>query len=76
VRPNGTHAAEALKYLTVSLTDDVIRRANDKGGNKYAVEERVALRKKLATLRLALAKTSAPEKTELLNKLGRITPGR
>jgi SH3 domain-containing protein len=76
VHPNGTHAAEALNYLTESLTDDVIRRANDKGGDKYAVEERIALRKKLATLRLALAKTSAPEKTELLNKLGRITPGR
>ena len=73
IHPNGTHAAEALKYLTESLTDDVIRRANDKGGDKYAVEERIALRKKLATLRLALAKTSAPEKTELLKKLQRIT---
>jgi hypothetical protein len=76
VHPNGTHAAEALNYLTESLTDDVIRRANAKGGDKYAVEERIALREKLATLRLALAKTSAPEKTELLNKLGRITQGR
>jgi SH3 domain-containing protein len=75
VHPNGTHAAEALKYLTESLTDDVIRRANDKGSDKYAVEERIALRKKLAALRLALAKTSAPRKTELLKKLGRITPG-
>jgi Bacterial SH3 domain len=76
VHPNGTHAAEALKYVTESLTDDVIRRANDKGGDKYAVEERIALRKTLATLRLALAKTSAPEKTELIKKLQRITPGR
>ena len=76
VHPNGTHAAEALKYLTESLTDDVIRRANDKGGDKYVVEERIALRKKLTTLRLVMAKTSAPEKTELLNKLRRITPGR
>jgi len=75
VHPNGVHAAEALKYLTESLTDDVIRRANDKGGDKYAVEERIALRKKLVALRLALAKTSAPEKTELLKKLGRISPG-
>jgi len=76
VHPNGTHATEALKYLTESLTDDVVRRANDKGGDKYAVEERIALRKEFAALRLALAKTSAPEKTELLNKLRRITPGR
>ena len=74
VHPNGTHAAEALNYLTESLTDDVIRRANDKGGDKYAVEERASLRKLFATLRLALAKTSAPEKTELLKKLQRITP--
>ena len=73
VHPNGTHAAEALNYLTESLTDEVIRRANDKGGDKYTVEERIALRKKLDTLRLALAKTSAPEKTELLKKLQRIT---
>ena len=76
VHPNGTHAAEAVKYLTETLTDDVIRRANDKGGDRYVVEERTALRKKLANLRLVLAKTSAPEKTELLKKLQRITPGR
>jgi len=76
VHPNGTHAAEALKYLTESLTDEVIRRANDKGGDKYAVEERIALRKDFANLRLVLAKTSAPEKIELLKKLQRITPGR
>lgn len=76
LHPTGTHAAEALKYLTESLTDEVIRRANDKGGDKYAVEERIALRKDFANLRLVLAKTSAPEKTELLKKLQRITPGR
>jgi hypothetical protein len=76
VHPNGTHAAEALTYLTESLTDEVIRRANDKGGDQYAVEERANLRKLLTTLRLVLAKTSAPEKTELLKKLQRITPRR
>jgi len=76
VHPNGTHAAEALKYLTETLTDDVIRRANDKGGDKYVIEERTALKQKLANLRLVLAKTSAPEKTELLTKLQRVTPGR
>ena len=76
VHPNVMHAAEALRYLTESLTDEVIKRANDKGGNKYVVEERIALRKKLANLRLVLAKTSAPEKTELLTRLQRVTPGR
>lgn len=73
LHPNGAHAAEALKNLTDGLTDDVINRANAKGGDRYAIEERTALRKSFATLRLALAKTSAPEKTALLNKLKRIT---
>jgi hypothetical protein len=41
-----------------------------------AVAERMALRKSFANLRLVLAKTSAPEKVELLKKLQRVTPGR
>jgi hypothetical protein len=72
LHPNGGHAVEAIKYLTEALTDDVIRRANDKGGDRYAVEQRTDLRKLLASLRLAVAKTSAPEKAELLKKLERI----
>ena len=36
---------------------------------KYAVEERISLRKLFASLRLALAKTSAAGKSELLKKL-------
>ena len=73
LHPKGTHATEAIKNLTAALTDEVIRRANDRGGDKYAVEERNALRKLLASLRLAIAKTSAPEKTALLERLARIT---
>ncbi len=73
LHPNGAHAAEAIKDLTESLTDDVIRRANDKGGDRYVVEERAILRKMLTSLRLAGAKTSAAEKTELLKRLNRIT---
>ena len=69
LHPNGAHATEALKNLTETLTDEVIRRANDKGGDRYAVEERTALRKSLASLRLAIAKTSAPEKIDLLKRL-------
>jgi len=70
--PNGAHAAEAVKNFNELLTDDVIKRANDKGGDQYAVEERISLRKLLSSLRLALAKTSAAGKSELIKKLDRI----
>ncbi len=72
LHPNGAHAAEALKNLDELLTDDVIKRSNEKGGDKYVVEERISLRKLLASLRVALSKTSAAEKTELLKKLEKI----
>lgn len=73
LHPNGAHAAEALKDLTEVLTDEVIKFANAKGGDKYAVEQRTDLRKSIASLRLAAAKTSAPEKAELVKKLERIS---
>lgn len=72
LHPNGTHATEAIKNLTAALTDDVIRRANERGGDKYAVEERTAMRKLFASLRLAVAKTTRTEKTELLKKLEKV----
>jgi Bacterial SH3 domain len=72
--PTGAHAAEALKNITEALTDQVISFANDKGGDKYAVEQRTDLKKFLTSLRLAVAKTSAPEKNDLLKKLERIKP--
>ena len=75
VHPNGTHATEAIKNLTAALTDDVIKRANDKGGDQYAVEERAQLRKLFASLRLAITKTSVAEKTDLLKKLNRVPRG-
>jgi hypothetical protein len=71
--PTGAHAAEALKNITEALTDQVISFANEKAGDKYAVEQRVDLKKLLTSLRLAVAKTSAPEKNELVKKLQRIT---
>jgi hypothetical protein len=70
--PSGAHAAEALKNITEAITDQVITFANDKGGDKYAVEQRTDLKKLLASLRLAVAKTSASEKNELMKKLERI----
>ena len=69
--PAGTHTAEALKNIADALTDQVITFANDKGGDKYAVEQRTALKKLLTSLRLAVAKTSAPEKAEIIKKLNR-----
>jgi TRAP-type C4-dicarboxylate transport system substrate-binding protein len=66
------HATEAIKNLTEGISDDVIQRANARGGDQYQVEEQTALRKTFASLRLALAKTSAPEKQELLKKLEKI----
>ena len=75
LHPAGAHAAEAVKDLNGALTDEIINTANGKGGDKYAVEHRTALKKALASLRLAIAKTSAPEKSELLKKLARINVG-
>ena len=74
LHPNGAHAAEAVKNLNELVTEDVIKRANAKGGDQYDVEERISLRKLFSSLRVALAKTSAPEKGELLQKLARISP--
>jgi hypothetical protein len=72
VHPNGAHATEAIKNLIEGITDDVIQRTNARGGNQYDVQEQTLLRKTFASLRVALAKTSAPEKQELLSKLKRI----
>ena len=72
LHPNGAHAAEALKNLTEMLTDEVIKSANDTSSEQYAVEYRNTLKKMFASLRTALAKTSAAEKTELLKKLERV----
>ena len=76
VHPNGAYAAEAIKDLSETFTDEVVRRANDKGGDRYAVEERAALRKVFTSLRNALAKTSVAEKIELLKRLNRVNPTR
>ena len=69
LHPNGAHAVEALQGLNDVLTDEVVKTASEKGGDRYAAEQRTDLRRKLVSLRTALAKTSAPEKTELLKKM-------
>ena len=72
LHPNGAHAGEALRNLAEGLTEEVISSANSTGGDKYDVEQRTHLLKLLRELRAAVAKTSAPEKSELLVKLQRI----
>lgn len=72
LHPTGAHAAEALKNIADVLTDEVVKFANDKGGDKYVIEQRTALKKLLGSLRLALAKTTAPEKNDVVRKLDRI----
>jgi len=74
LHPTGAHVAEALKNIADVLTDDVIKFANDKGGDKYAIEQRTELKKLLASLRLALAKTTAPEKNDVTKRLDQIRP--
>jgi len=73
LQPTGAHVSEVLNHLIEAMTDDLINRANAKGADKYAVQERIDLRKMFTSLRLALAKISASEKAELLKKLDRVT---
>ena len=72
LHPTGAHAAEALKNIAEVLSDEVVKFANDKGGDKYVVEQRTELKKLLSSLRLALAKTTAPEKNDVVKILKRI----
>jgi len=72
LHPTGAHADEALKNIAEVLTDEVIKFANDKGGDKYAVQQRTELKKLLASLRLAVAKTTAPEKRDITKRLDQI----
>ena len=72
LHPNGAYAGEALTHLTEALTDGVIASANGSGGDQYDVEQRTGLRKLLVSLRAAIAKTSAAEKSGLLKKLQKL----
>ena len=73
LHPTGSHVLEALQHLTEALSDEVINRANAKDSDKYAMQERIDLRKMFASLRAALTKVSTPVKNELVKKLDRVT---
>lgn len=74
--PKGAHAAEALQNLARALASEELP-ASLKSTNKekYAVEERAALRKALAELRAAVAKAEAPERAAVLRRLAQLLPG-
>ena len=72
LHPKGSHASEALQHLIEALNDEVINRANAKDGDKYAMQERIDLRKMFTSLRVALNRISVPEKAELIKRLDRV----
>jgi len=73
--PNGAHAAEALERIEAVLAPAELRtRANSRGGDEYQAEEREAIRKAVAALRLAVSKASAPRKAAVLRRLDQLLP--
>jgi len=73
--PNGAHAAEALERIGAVLAPAELKtRANSKGGDQYQAEEREAIKKALARLRLAVSKTNSPRKAAVLNRINQLSP--
>ena len=74
--PRGAHAREALQNLARALASEQLAGTlNSKGGDRYVAEARTALRKALADLRAAVARTAAPEKAAVLGRLSQLAPG-
>jgi hypothetical protein len=75
--PEGEHAGEALQNILQSLSsEDVSGTLASKGGDKYLADERKELKKAIAALRPVVARTSAPEKKEILSKIDALGGGR
>ncbi|HEX8721357.1 MAG TPA: hypothetical protein VF736_12045 [Pyrinomonadaceae bacterium] len=73
--PKGAHASEALQALSEALASEQLAASlNNKSRDKYAAEERTALRKALAELRAAVSKADAPEKASVLRRLNQLLP--
>ncbi len=73
--PKGAHAAEALGNLAQALSSEELPASlKSRNNDKYAAEERAALRKALAGLRAAVSRTDAPEKASVLQRLDRLLP--
>ena len=73
--PKGAHAGEALQNIAQALAssalDETLKR---RGGDQYAVQEQQAVKKALAELRAAVAKTDAPGKAAVLKRLDQLSP--
>ena len=75
IYPKGAHASEALQTLSEALASEQLAASlNNKSRDKYAAEERAALRKALAELRAAVSKADAPAKASVLRRLGQLLP--
>jgi hypothetical protein len=73
--PKGAHAAEALQELARALeSKELDASLKSKSPDKYAVQERTALRKALVELRAAASKADAPEKEAVLQRLDKLVP--
>lgn len=73
--PKGARAAEALRNLAQALSSEQLDASlKSKNGDRYAAEERAALRKALAELRATVSRTDAPERAAVLQRLNRLLP--
>lgn len=76
--PDGPHAAEVLSNLKEALTllspEDLRAAAGSPPGDKYLEESRDAVRKAVAELRAAAAKSSRPEKSAVIKRIDELMP--
>ena len=73
--PTGAHAAEALQSIAQALSsEELASTVRSRGGDRYAVEAREALRKALVELRPWVSKTTGPERAAILKRLDELIP--
>ena len=71
--PRGSHAEEILQRVSESLSSQDVRATlTEKGGDKYAVEQRTELRKALAGFRVSVSKTVAPQKDAVIRTIDQL----
>ncbi|HEV2761711.1 MAG TPA: SH3 domain-containing protein, partial [Pyrinomonadaceae bacterium] len=71
--PRGAHVGEALRNFAEALkAEQLAETLNSRSNDKYLVGDRAALRKAMAELRAAVARTNAPEKADVLKELDRL----
>ncbi|HEX8116191.1 MAG TPA: hypothetical protein VF521_02855, partial [Pyrinomonadaceae bacterium] len=71
--PKGAHAAEALQDLKEAVASQELDASlKNKGGDRYARQERDALRKALAELRAAVSKAEGADAAAILRRLDQL----